>query len=102
MSISDKNSSMVWRFPYPEQRNSKVVFECSCGEEMELVDIKREKNYKKDNNYDIYIQSLIDTTAIQITCGSCDRSIKIKHRGYTPEEESEEREIKIDNLLKLN
>jgi len=59
--------------------------------------------------YDIPMNSM--NTGVQITmpdstnatsmisCKSCNTSLTFKQRGYTPEEDIEYRNVKIDNLL---
>ena len=94
----DKDTAMVWKFPYLQGEASKIVFECSCGEEMDMFTITRDNTVRKDNSLDISIEHQIEQK-VTFVCGDCDRKVSIKYRTWTDEEKVEERNVKIGNLL---
>lgn len=85
----------IWKFPYKKGTHNKVIIQCSCGGEFELFDI-----YRNKKNVGIQLEMPNDyNSTVSITCDSCDTSFTFRQRGYTPGENSELRNDKIDNLL---
>lgn len=101
--LENKDTSIVWKFPYKEGNASKIIFKCTCGSENDMFDIKRDNviQQNKDKSWDIVVDTPIESSIV-FTCDDCSKSIEIKHRGYTHKEKIEDRNCEINNLLKFN
>jgi len=94
--MSEKDDKFaIFKFTYLPGTRNKLIFICSCGEELELFDIHRNIS---GTSIGLNIESTTESV-ISIKCTHCGNTVKFRQRGYTLEEDVKYRFEKIDNLL---